>query len=121
MKEINRRADETGSKWWKGVAKEFSKKFGKFAEEFNGEVEEGAMKDVDYDLHQLAHNGDEEDLIDALEGKQGTGVADALNDMMEELKDELASKGMNDVMNDQDKMVKNTTMALWTAAMMPTP
>ena len=39
MKEINRRANETGSKWWKGVSKEFSKKFGKFAEGFDGDVE----------------------------------------------------------------------------------
>jgi hypothetical protein len=72
----------------------------------DADVEEGAMKDVDYDLRMLAKEEDEDQLIDALRGEMGTGVADALNDMMEDLKDELASKGMNDVMNDDDKMVE---------------
>jgi hypothetical protein len=89
----------------KGVYKEFSKKFGKFAEGFDGDLEEG-KHEVDYDLHQLALYGDEEDLIDALGGDQGPHVAEALKDMMEELKDELASKGMNDVMRDEDKMIE---------------
>ena len=68
-------------------------------------VEEGAMKDVDYDLRMLAGE-DEEELIAALQGDYGSGVADVLNDMMSELQDELASKGMNDVMNDDDKMIE---------------
>jgi hypothetical protein len=70
------------------------------------EVEEGSMKDVDHDLRMLADDGDEEQLIGALEGEMGSGVADALNDMMSELQDELSAKGMNDVMNDQDKMIE---------------
>ena len=69
------------------------------------DVEEGAMKDVDYDLRMLAGE-DEEELIAALQGDYGSGVADVLNDMMSELQDELASKGMNDVMNDDDKMIE---------------
>ena len=89
----------------KGVYKEFSKKFGKFAEGFDGDLEEGEHE-VDYDLHQLALYGDEDDLIDALGGDQGPHVAEALKDMMEELKDELASKGMNDVIRDEDKMIE---------------
>lgn len=191
MKEINRRADETGSKWWKGVSKEFSKKFGKFAEGFeadvegnggkalkkaeeylaymsdvfndseeydlanelhelsfeldkigiggvmkelkqlakwgdpvvdnvykefskkfgkfaegvDGDVEEG-QTDVDYELHQIARSDDEEELIDAMEGLKGAELQIALEDMMSELKDELASKGMNDVMRDEDKMIE---------------
>jgi hypothetical protein len=68
--------------------------------------EEGAMKDVDYDLRMLANDGDEGELIVALQGEYGSGVADALNDMMSELQDDLASKGMNDVMNDDDKMIE---------------
>jgi len=68
--------------------------------------EEGAMKDVDHDLRMLADEGDEGELIVALQGEYGSGVADALNDMMSELQDELASKGMNDVMNDDDKMIE---------------
>jgi hypothetical protein len=68
--------------------------------------EEGAMKDVDYDLRMLADDGDEGELIVALQGEYGSGVADALNDMMSELQDDLASKGMNDVMNDDDKMIE---------------
>jgi hypothetical protein len=67
--------------------------------------EEGAMKDVDYDLRMLASE-DEEELIAALQGEYGSGVADVLNDMMSELQDDLASKGMNDVMNDDDKMIE---------------
>jgi hypothetical protein len=70
------------------------------------EVEEGVMKDVDYDLRMLANEGDEDELIVALQGEYGSGVADALNDMMSELQDDLASKGMNDVMNDNDKMIE---------------
>jgi hypothetical protein len=36
----------------------------------------------------------------------GPGTADVLQNMMEELKDELASKGMNDIINDDDKMIE---------------
>jgi len=68
--------------------------------------EEGAMKDVDYDLRMLANDGDEGELIVALQGEYGSGVADALNDMMSELQDDLAAKGMNSVMNDDDKMIE---------------
>jgi hypothetical protein len=79
-------------------------------EEFGGiavenDVEEGAMKDIDYDLRMLAGE-DEEELIAALQGEYGSGVADVLNDMMSELQDDLASKGMNDIMNDDDKMIE---------------
>lgn len=70
------------------------------------DVDEGVMKDVDYDLHMLAKEEDEDKLIDALRGDMGQGVADVLNDMMDDLKDELASKGMNDVMRDDDKMIE---------------
>jgi hypothetical protein len=69
-------------------------------------VEEGAMKDVDYDLRMIANDGDEDELISALQGEMGSGVADVLNDMMSELQDELATKGMNDVMRDDDKMIE---------------
>ena len=72
----------------------------------DADVEEGAMKDVDYDLRMLANDGDEDELISALQGEMGSGVADVLNDMMSELQDELASKGMNDVMRDDDKMIE---------------
>jgi hypothetical protein len=68
--------------------------------------EEGRMSDIDIDLQSLADRGDEEDLIAALDGDLGPGTADVLKDMMEELKDELASKGMNDVINDEDKMIE---------------
>ena len=106
MKEINRRADETGSKWWKGVSKEFQNKFGKFAEDFDADVEEGQMSEIDIDLRSLANRGDEEDLIAALDGDLGPGTADVLQNMMDEIKDELAAKGMNDVMRDEDKMIE---------------
>jgi hypothetical protein len=68
--------------------------------------EESRMSDIDIDLQSLADRGDEEDLIAALDGDLGPGTADVLKDMMEELKDELASKGMNDVINDEDKMIE---------------
>jgi hypothetical protein len=68
--------------------------------------EEGRMSDVDIDLQSLANRGDEEDLIAALEGDLGPGTADVLQNMMDELKDELASKGMTDVINDEDKMIE---------------
>jgi hypothetical protein len=69
------------------------------------DVEEG-QSDVDYELHQIARSDDEEELIDAMEGLKGAELQIALEDMMSELKDELASKGMNDVMNDEDKMIE---------------
>jgi len=70
------------------------------------DVDEGKMSEIDIDLQTLANRGDEEDLIAALEGEMGPEVADVLQNMMDEVKDELASKGMNDVMNDQDKMIE---------------
>jgi hypothetical protein len=70
------------------------------------DIEEGRMSEIDIDLQTLANRGDEEDLIAALEGEMGPNVADVLQNMMEDLKDELASKGMNDVINDQDKMIE---------------
>ena len=69
------------------------------------DVEEG-QSDVDYELHQIAKSDDEEELIDAMEGLKGAEVQIALEDMMSELKDELAAKGMNDVMRDEDKMIE---------------
>ena len=69
-------------------------------------VGEGRMSDVDYDLRMIANDGDEDELISALQGEMGSGVADVLNDMMSELQDELAAKGMNDVMRDDDKMIE---------------
>lgn len=69
-------------------------------------VAEGFMSEIDIDLHALATRGDEEDLIAALEGDLGPGTADVLQNMMEELKDELAAKGMTDVINDHDKMIE---------------
>jgi hypothetical protein len=69
------------------------------------DVEEG-QSDVDYELHLIAKSDDEEELIDAMEGLKGAELQIALEDMMSELKDELASKGMNDVINDQDKMIE---------------
>jgi hypothetical protein len=73
---------------------------------FDYDVEEGKMSEIDIDLQTLANRGDEEDLIAALEGEMGPDVASVLQNMMDDLKDELASKGMNDVMNDQDKMIE---------------
>lgn len=70
------------------------------------DVEEGAMKDIDYDLHMLAQEADEDQLIGALQGEWGSGVADVLNDMMSEIQDELAEKGMNDLINDDDKLIE---------------
>jgi hypothetical protein len=73
---------------------------------FDYDVEEGKMSEIDIDLQTLANRGDEEDLIAGLEGEMGPDVASVLQNIMDELKDELASKGMNDVMNDQDKMIE---------------
>jgi hypothetical protein len=69
-------------------------------------MDEGVMSEIDIDLQSLANRGDEEDLIAALEGDLGPGTAIVLKNMMEELKDELASNGMNDVINDDDKMIE---------------
>jgi hypothetical protein len=73
---------------------------------FDYDVDEGRMSDIDIDLRMLANTGDEEDLIAALDGEMGPGVAEVLNDMMDDLKDELAVKGMNDVIRDDDKMIE---------------
>jgi len=69
-------------------------------------VDEGMMSEIDIDLQSLANRGDEEDLIAALEGDLGPGTAMVLKNMMEDLKDELASKGMTDVIRDDDKMIE---------------
>ena len=69
------------------------------------DIEEG-QSDVDYELHLIAKSNDEEELIDAMEGLKGGELQIALEDMMEELKDELAEKGMTDVMRDEDKMIE---------------
>jgi hypothetical protein len=69
-------------------------------------VDEGVMSEIDIDLQSLANRGDEEDLIAALEGDLGPGTAMVLQNMMEELKDELAAKGMTDVIRDDDKMIE---------------
>jgi hypothetical protein len=87
---------------WNKIYKDMSKRFGKYTES----IEEEFGEDVDSDLRMLANDGDEEELISALQGEMGSGVADALDNMINELQDELAAKGMNDVMNDQDKMIE---------------
>jgi hypothetical protein len=69
-------------------------------------MDEGVMSEIDIDLQSLANRGDEEDLIAALEGDLGPGTALVLQNMLEELKDELAAKGMTDVINDDDKMIE---------------
>jgi hypothetical protein len=68
--------------------------------------EEGKVSEVDIDLRDIADSQDEEKLIDAMEGLHGTEIQIALEDMMSDLADELAAKGMNDVINDQDKMIE---------------
>lgn len=67
---------------------------------------EGFMSEIDIELHNIAQSEDEEELIDAIGGLKGTGVQIALEDMMSDLADELAAKGMNDVINDQDRMIE---------------
>jgi len=69
-------------------------------------MDEGVMSEIDIDLQSLANRGDEEDLIAALEGDLGPGTAMVLQNMMDEIKDELAAKGMTDVINDNDKMIE---------------
>lgn len=101
--ELRKRA--AGDEFYKSLAMFFKKQFKHALGKSNEGVEEG-QSDVDYDLHMLAKEQDEDQLIGALQGEWGSGVADALNDMMSELQDELASKGMNDVMNDDDKMIE---------------
>lgn len=67
---------------------------------------EEALSDVDIDIRNIAKSGDEDQLADALDGDMGSVVADVLSDMMEELADELSAKGMNDVIDDYDKMIE---------------
>jgi len=69
-------------------------------------IDEGFMSDIDLELHNIARSEDEEELIDALGGLKGGEVQIALEDMMEDLADELAAKGMTDVINDDDKMIE---------------
>lgn len=69
-------------------------------------VEEGAMKDIDYNLRLIANEGDEEDVIDGLAGLKGPELQLVLQDMMDEVADHLASKGMNHIINDEDKMIE---------------
>ena len=101
--ELRKRA--AGDEFYKSLAMFFKKEFKNALGKSTEDVDEG-QSDVDYELHQIAASDDEEELIDAMEGKKGNDVAEALKDMMEELKDELAAKGMNDVMRDEDKMIE---------------
>ncbi len=71
-----------------------------------GTIGEGVMSEVDIELHNIARSDDEEELIDALGGLKGGEVQIALEDMMKDLADELAAKGMTDVINDEDKMIE---------------
>jgi hypothetical protein len=64
------------------------------------------FSDVDIDLRDIAQSGDEEKLIDAMDGLHGTEVQIALEDMMSNLADELAAKGMDNLIDDQDKMIE---------------
>jgi hypothetical protein len=69
-------------------------------------IDEGVMSEVDIELHNIARSDDEEELIDALGGLKGGEVQIALEDMMKDLADELAAKGMTDVIDDEDKMIE---------------
>jgi hypothetical protein len=101
--ELRKRA--AGDEFYKSLAMFFKKQFKNALGKSNEDVEEG-QSDVDYELHQIARSDDEEELIDAMEGLKGAELQIALEDMMSELKDELAAKGMNDVMRDEDKMIE---------------
>ena len=101
--ELRRRAAE--DEFYKSLAIFFKKQFKHALGRSNEDIEEG-QSDVDYELHLIANSDDEEELIDAMEGLKGAELQIALEDMMEELKNELAEKGMNDVMRDQDKMIE---------------
>lgn len=101
--ELRKRA--AGDEFYKSLAMFFKKEFKNALGKSTEDVEEG-QTDVDYELHQIAASDDEEELIDAMEGLKGAELQIALEDMMNELKDELASKGMNDVMRDEDKMIE---------------
>ena len=71
-----------------------------------GSMMEGVMSEVDMELQNIAASGDEEELIDALGGLKGSALQMVLQDMMDEVADELAAKGMTDVINDEDKMIE---------------
>jgi hypothetical protein len=69
-------------------------------------VAEGFNNEIDMELHRIAQSEDEEMLVDAMHGLLGTGVSDTLEDMINELADELAAKGMTELLNDEDKMIE---------------
>jgi len=71
-----------------------------------GSMMEGVMSEIDMELQNIAASGDEEELIDALGGLKGSELQMVLQDMMDEVADELAAKGMTDVINDEDKMIE---------------
>jgi len=68
-------------------------------------VDEGVMSEIDLELQNIAASGDQEELIDAIGGLKGDNVALYLEDMMSEIADELAAKGMNSIINDEDRML----------------
>jgi hypothetical protein len=63
------------------------------------------MSDIDLELQNIAASGDQEELIDALGGLKGGNVALYLEDMMSGIADELAAKGMDSIINDEDRML----------------
>jgi hypothetical protein len=68
-------------------------------------VDEGVMSEIDLELQNIAASGDEEELIDALGGLKGNNVALYLEDMMSGIANELAAKGMDSIINDEDRML----------------
>jgi hypothetical protein len=69
-------------------------------------VDEGAMSEVDIELHNIARSEDEDELYDALEGGRGQAVSLVLDQMIANLADELAAQGQDEIIDDEDRMIE---------------
>ena len=68
-------------------------------------IDEGVMSGIDMDLRHIAKTGREDALIDALGGQFGDKTAEYLQNMMQEIEQELETRGQQSLVADQDRML----------------
>ena len=71
-----------------------------------GGVSEGVMSEIDIELQNIAQSEDMDRLIDGIRGELGSKVAQYLNHEIENIQDELSSKGMDDVVDDAEQVLE---------------
>ena len=68
-------------------------------------LDEGVMSEIDMDLRHIAKTQRVDALVDGLRGDFGANTAQYLQNMMSEIQQQLMSRGQQDVVRDQDRML----------------